>query len=436
MHLHRRSPIGAACSILLGLVALAAALLLALPSTASAAPHHNHGLTIASTPDPITAGDGVLIYGQLTGPNNAHKRIWLFHRINPAQRFTPVSVTRTNASGFYEFIRADGVVNSNRNWFVLGPGNRHSRTIHEWVSAVVTLKSSVASATTADTVNFGGTVFPAHDNQRVMLQQQNSTTGNGWQTIAVGYTDSSSGFSISHRFRTAGSYTLRAFFPNDPRNIAGQSASIALSVQQQQNPSFTINASAQAITNGQQETLTGTLFAENSTTTPQPNTSVTLYGRQGTGPFRALQSSQTDASGAYKFTTMPSYNTVYYVTAGHGEKTARVYVGVQDVVNASLGASTIAVGEAVRVAGTVTPDHSGHVLYLQQQNSAGQWVDVQTRYLTAASTFTFDYTPGMPGALNLRVQITGGPWSVGGISSTMPLTVSGAAPVSTLPPAS
>ncbi len=435
MHTHRRSVVGVGISILLGLMTMAAAMLMVMPATASAAPHHNHGLTIAATPDPITAGEGVLIYGQLTGPNNADERVWLFHRINPAQRFTPVSVTRTNSSGFYEFIRADGVVNSNRNWFVLGPGNTHSRTVHEWVSAIVTLAANATSATTADTVDFSGTVSPAHSNQRVLLQEQNATNGNGWKTIDVGYTNSSSGYSIAHRFRTPGSYTLRAFFPNDPRNIAGQSPSIALTVQQQQNPSFTINASAQPITNGQSETITGTLYADGSTTTVQPNVSVTLYGRTGTGSFRALQSASTNSSGDYTFTTMPSYNTVYQVTAAHGEKTANLYVGVQDVVSASLSASTIAVGDAVKVTGTVTPDHSGHVLYLQEQNAAGQWVDVQTGYLNSGSKFSFSYTPGMAGTLNLRVQITGGPWSIGGISSTMPLTISGAAPVSSLPPA-
>ena len=436
MHTHRRSAIGAGLSILLALIAFAAVLLMAMPSTANAAPRHNHGLTITSTPDPITAGEGVLIYGQLTGPDNANRRIWLFHRINPAQRFTPVSVARTNSSGFYEFIRADGVVNSNRNWFVLGPRNTHSRTIHEWVSAMVTLTSPTAPATTAQQVNFSGTVFPSHDNQRVLLQQQNSTTGNGWETIASGYTNSSSAFSIAHRFRMAGNYTLRAFFPNDPRNIASQSASISLAVQQQQNPSFTINASSQAITNGQTETITGTLYADNSTTTVQPNVPVTLYGRQGTGPFRALQSSVTSTAGGYSFTTMPLHNTVYYVTASHKERTANLYVGVQDVVSATATPTTVAVGDAVKVAGTVTPDHSGHVLYLQAQNSAGQWVDVQTGSLTGASTFAFSYTPGQTGALNLRVQITGGPWNIGGVSATLPVTVSGAAPVSSLPPAS
>jgi hypothetical protein len=106
------------------------------------------------------------------------------------------------------------------------------------------------------------------------------------------------------------------------------------------------------------------------------------------------------------------------------------------VVTGALSSSTIAVGDAVKVTGTVTPDHAGHALYLQQQNSAGQWVNVESGYLSPASTFAFTYTPGQTGAFNLRVQITGGPWNIGGVSPTMALTVSGAAPVSSLPPAS
>lgn len=431
---HRRTAIAFGVAILLALTAM----LLALPSRAVAAPRHNHGLTIAATPDPITAGQGVLIYGQLTGRNNAGKRIWLFHRINPAHRFTPVSVTRTNSSGFYEFVRADGVVESNRNWFVLGPGNRHSRTIHELVSAVVTLSASAASATTAQDVTFSGTVSPAHAHQRVLLQEQNSASGNGWQTIAAGYTNAASGFSITQRFRSAGSYTLRAFFPDDPRNVASQSPSINLTVQQEQNPSFTINGSAPTITNGQSVSITGTLYASGSTSSVQANAAVTLYGKQANGSFRALESSTTSSSGGYAFTQMPLHNTVYRVQTASGafDKTANLYVGVQDVVTASLSTSTIAVGDMAKVTGTVTPDHSGHALYLQEQNSAGQWFDAQSGYLSDASTFSFTYTPGQTGTLNLRVQITGGPWNIGGVSSTLPLTVSGVAPVSSLPPAS
>ena len=123
-------------------------------------PHFNHGLTIGANPDPITAGEGVLIYGQLKGPDSAYKRVYLFHRINPASRFTIVGVRRTNAQGFYEFVRADGVVVSNRNWYVVGPYDTHSRTIHELVSAVLTLNASSTSGTTAQPVTFTGTVTP------------------------------------------------------------------------------------------------------------------------------------------------------------------------------------------------------------------------------------------------------------------------------------
>ncbi len=418
--------------ILLALMAL----LLALPSRTEAAPHHNHGLTIAATPDPITAGEGVLIYGQLKGPDNADRRVWLFHRINPAARFTPVSVTRTNASGLYEFVRADGVVTSNRNWFVLGPDNTHSHTIHELVSANVTLSASAATATTAQDVTFSGTIFPAHVHQRVLLQEENSTSGNGWQTIASGYTTDASAFSITHRFRSAGGYTLRAFFPADPRNIASQSDALNLTVQQQQNPSFTINGSDPTIVNGQSVSITGTLYAAGSATTVAPGVSVTLYGRQGTGPFRAITGTTTDSSGNYSFTQMPLHNMVYHVQTVKSQKTANLFVGVQDVVTAALSSSTTTVGGSVTITGTVTPDHAGHVIYLQEQNSAGQWVEVKNGVVNNSSTFQFVYTAGQAGTVNLRVQITGGPWNVGGVSQALALTVSGVAPVTSLPPAS
>lgn len=438
MHSHRRSTIGVGVSILLALMAVLTALFMAMPSRADAAPHphHNYGLTIAATPDPSTAGDGVLIYGRLLGADNAHKKIYLFHRINPAPRFTPIQVTRTNAQGFYEITRADGVVNSNRNWFVLGPDNTHSKTIHELVADEVTLSSSSASAMTGQAVDFTGSVFPAHVHQRVLLQEQTSTSGNGWKTIDHGYTGAGSSFSINHQFRAAGSYTLRAFFPADPRNLASASASITQTIEQQQNASFTINGSSQALVNGQTETISGTLYADGSTTTVQPNVDVTLYGRDASGGFKALQSAPTNGSGDYSFTTMPIHNTVYRVVAGGKEMTADLFVGVQDVLTATASATTTTVGGKVTISGTVTPDHSGHVLYLQKQDTAGQWVDIQAGQLTNGSQYSFSFTPGMAGTKNLRVQITGGPWNVGGISPTIVLTVSGVAPAPSLPTAS
>ena len=438
MHPHHRTTlIGMGLLFLLILMAL----LMALPSRAGAAPLRNRGLTIAATPNRITAGQGVLIYGRLYGPDRAGRRITLFHRLAGAPRFTPVSVTRTDAAGFYEFVRADGVVNTNRNWFVRGPYGTHSRTVHEWVASVVTLgtAASAASVSTAQTVTFYGTVTPLHPHQRVLLQEQNSSSGNGWKTIAAGHTGAHSHYAITHRFRSPGSYTLRALFPNDPRNLPGQSASLTVTVQQQQNPSFTIAGSAATIADGQSATISGTLYASGSTTTTAPNVPVTLYARQlHGGRAQALASTTTNGTGAYSFTVMPIHNTVYHVVAASKPpaRTANLFVGVQDVVSASLSSPTVTVGASVQVTGTVTPGHPGHWLYLQEQNAAGQWFDIAARRLNRASMFAFSLREGQPGTLDLRVQIGGGPWNVGAVSASLPLTVSGLAPVSSLPAAS
>jgi hypothetical protein len=91
--------------------ALAVALLALAAPAASAAARP----TISAAPNPTTAGDPVVIFG--TAPAGAKVVLW--HRINPAPRFTRVQQTTADAAGRYELTRADGVVTTNRNWFVV-----------------------------------------------------------------------------------------------------------------------------------------------------------------------------------------------------------------------------------------------------------------------------------------------------------------------------
>jgi hypothetical protein len=421
-----------------GLLGLLSALALAVPGAASAAPLHNRGLTIASTPNPIVAGEGVLIYGSLKLPDNAGRPIFLYHRINPALRFTLISVTRTNAAGSYEFVRADGIVNSNRNWFVVGPDGTHSRTIHELVSPVVTLSTGSTTALTGTPVQFTGSVFPAHPYQRVALQEQDSDTGNGWHTIASTRTGPGSNFIVVHNFRLPGSFTLRAFFPGDPRNIAGQSDALTLIVQQKQNPSLTINASAPVIPDGQSETISGTLYTAGSTTTPWASEPVMLYGKQAGGSFKVLANTTTDPSGDYSFTQTPLNNTVYRVetASSPAQISANLYVGVQDTVTITPSGSTVEDGDSLTFSGNVAPDHTGHVINLQRLNASGNWVDVESSYLSTGSAYSFTYTFGQLGTVELRAQVPGGPVNLGGVSAAVTVNVSGVAPVTSLPPAS
>ena len=55
-------------------------------------------------------------------------------------------------------------------------------------------------------------------------------------------------------------------FPGDPRNIAGQSDPLTVTVQQDQNPSFTISGSAAVLTEGQTETMSRTPISPSSAT--------------------------------------------------------------------------------------------------------------------------------------------------------------------------
>lgn len=434
MHKHGRHLLTVALVTCLGLVGGL------VPTAAQAAPHHNHGLTIAATPQIIPAGEGVLIYGQLRGQDSANQTIYLFHRINPAAHFSLIGITHTNGYGFYEFVRAEGVVNSNRNWFVRGPDGTHSRTVHEWVAPLVTLSSATSSALTGQPVTLSGNVFPNHLHQRVLLQEQDSASGTGWHTIASTLTDMSSNFTFTHAFRLPGDYTLRAYFPADPRNIAGSSDAITLPVQQAENPQFTINASAPLIPDGTSETISGTLFQSGSTTVGEPNVNVTLYGKEaGSGKFKVIATSTTGSDGDYSFTQTPLHNTVYMVQTSMVSptvQTANLFIGVEDVVTISASASSSTVGGSVTISGTIAPDHAGHVINLQRQTPSGTWVNVDSGSVTNGSTYSFTYTFGQAGTYVLRAKIPGGPYNVGGASSSVTITVSGVAPVTSLPPAS
>lgn len=407
------------------------------PVVAGAAPHHNKGLTIAATPNPIVAGDGVLIYGQLNGSDNSDQTISLYHRIAPARTFTLVGTTTTSAAGFYEFPRADGVVVTNRDWFVRGPDGTHSRTVHERVSALVTLSQTSTTGITRHKLQFAGSVSPNHPDQRVLLQEQDSSAGNGWHTIARTFTGPASGFTVSHAWRTPGDYTLRAYFPADPRNIAGESDTITESIQQAENPAFTINSSSPIIAEGKSATISGVLDAA-GTTTPQPATQVTLYGKQATGGFEALATTITRSDGSYGFTVTPVHNTLYYVaeTLAPKRRSADLFEGVQDTLTINASSTTATEGGTVNVNGTVSPDKTGHAISLQRLGPDGHWHNVESGTVTAGSRYAFTYTFGQAGTIELRARITGGPENVGNASTPVTVIVSGVAPASSLPPAS
>ena len=232
----------------------------AVPSVANAAPRHNRGLTIDAVPNPIDAGDGVFIYGQLNATPVGGQTIVLYHHLaGSGLGYTKVGRTTTDSHGFYEFTRAEGVVMTNRSWFVREPGIHqiHSRTVFERVSALVSLAASTTTAVTGQPVTFTGSVTPNHAFERVVLQEQGAD-GN-WRDLKSGRLDAGSNYSITYRWRFAGDHTVRVLFPSDFRNIAGSANPVTVAVQQKQVPGFTISSSDQLISYGQSVTISGVL---------------------------------------------------------------------------------------------------------------------------------------------------------------------------------
>jgi phage protein U len=402
----------------------------AVPAAAVAAPHHNHGLTIAATPDTIVSGDAVLIYGQLHGTNVGGQTIVLYHRINPKPYFSVIGTTKTQSTGFYEFTRVEGVVLTNRSWFVRAPGlpgNIHSRTTHEKVAAEVSLAAPAAPTTgflTNQQIVFTGAVAPDHAGQKVRLQEQAGTAGNDWKNVKGGQLNAASQFAIPAKFKAPGDYTLRVTFPGDKRNVAAASDSITVSVNQKEKPDFTINASPAIVTAGSASTVTGVLRMP-GTTTPEPTVMVTLFGHSSGQSYVAIASTITGTDGSYTFTVTPQNNTEYQVrtSLSPARSSAQVYVGAQDVVSITPSSMTSAVGQSVTFTGSVVPDKAGHEIDLQRLGADGRYHVVAVGYVNVASAYQFTWTFGTPGTKTFRVHVPGGPDNVGGYSSTEAINV-------------
>jgi hypothetical protein len=412
-------------------------LVAAAPGIATAAPRHNHGLTINATPNPIVAGQGVLIYGQLKGSPVQGQPILLYHRVGLQRHFSLIGRTTTDQFGFYKFTREEGVVDTNRSWFVRGPNRSHSRTVHERVSALISIAADKATSDTSQPITFTGTVSPTHRFQRVLLQEQVGQNDD-WKTLKVGFLNASSSYSISYRWRVPGDRDVRVVLPGDPRNIRSESDALTVSIQQAQVPGFTINSSAPIIPEGSMVTISGVLDQPNSTT-PEPNTSVSLWEREPShGPFRKLEDTITATDGSYSFLEKPSVNEIYQVrtTLPPNRRTAPLFEGVRDVLQLQATPTSTTVGGKVMFIGSVTPDKAGHLVVLQRLGADGDWHAVEARRVRQNDTFQFVWRFGKAGTDTFRARIFTDPHNIGAASAPVTITVTGITPISSLPPAS
>jgi hypothetical protein len=428
-------------SKLLGRLAAAAALLaLAGPAGASAAartavkhPSRNGrcAVNINVAPAQITTGDSVVVFGRLRchgrSAKAAGQTVTLLERTSSSGGFAVAQSTLTDVRGFYE-LTVTGVQN-NSTFFVRSHGAASGhRTVA--VAAVVTLagppEGTQLFTGQANKVTFTGTVNPANVGARVILQRQNAATGNEWHRIDVGYVSPGGTYSITHTFVVPGDANIRVLVRSRRRNIPSPSNVLTYEISQAENPNFTIQASADPIPYGQPVTISGTAAG----VVKGPVTLLAHTARQH--GFAPVAEVPTDASGNYTFPPQSPINSTYYKVKGAGKSSAVLYEGVKDTLTAEVAPGTIQAGQALTFSGTVSPDHSGHIIYLERQDASGTGFHVvKVGFVAAGSTYSLVHRVYDAGTKVFRVKIPGGPENEGAASGPFTIVVS-PAPLNTL----
>ena len=438
-------------------ITAAISLLVLVPSSAFAhkhpSPNGHCAVSVDVSPHEIVAGDQVVVFGRLRcfgSANAVNQEVRLFHHLLGLPGSSFVQSTTTDAHGFYEIPNADGVVETNRSYYVRSHGAR-SAAKRVRVEAQATLSGPPEGQLLTgfpNRVTFTGTVSPADAGARVILQRQNALTGNEWHHIDSGVVDASGNFTIVHRFIVPGDANIRVLVRSQRRNVPSESNVLAYSVSQAQNPDLTIQASADPISFGESVTISGRLASG-------PNQPVTLLarGRRQHG-FAPVAQMSTNSAGEYSFPSQAPVNSTFYrVYAGRQVcpspppgaarclamrrvASAVLYEGVKDVLTTQLSAATVQAGQSVTFSGTVSPDHTGHVIYLERQNAHGPGFHViEVSFVGAGSAYSIVHQLYDPGMKVLRVYVPGGPENQGVASQPFSIQVT-PAPASSLRPES
>jgi hypothetical protein len=433
--------------------AIVAAASLLAPAAAVARPHKHSNpsgrcnVTLNVAPRQITAGDSILAFGRLrcTHPANAAgQAVQLFEHVHGTAGYTLAQSTTTDARGFYELTQSG--VQSDVSFYVRSHRAQSARR-HVQVAAQVTLagppEGTQLFTGAPNKVEFTGTVNPADVGARVILQRQNALTGNEWRRIDRGTVGAGGAFTIVHRFLVPGDANLRVIVRSDGVNIPSDSNVLTYEVSQAQNPQLTIDASSDPISYGQPVTISG--VATGAASSP-----ITLLARtvhqHGFAPVAEVS---TNAGGEYTFPAQsPVNSTLYEVTTAnqpckvpHGhvcsaraDRSALLYEGVKDVLTAAVSQSTIQAGQTLTFTGTVAPDHTGHIVYLERQNVGnGNFHVVEVATVGAGSAYSIAHKVYAAGTKVYRVRIPGGPENEGAASSPFTIQVT-PAPAAALTP--
>lgn len=399
-----------------------------------ASPNGRCNININLAPRQITSGDSVVVFGRLHCARrsaNGASTVTLLEHASGTPGFGVVQTTTTDARGFYEFTPA--AVEVNGIFYVRSHGAASGRRGVN-VAAQVTLtgppEGTQLLTGTANKVTFTGTVSPADAGARVILQRQNAVTGNEWHRIDLGRVSPEGGYSITHTFVVPGDANIRVLVRSQRRNSPSPSNVLTYEISQAQNPGITIQASADPISYLQTVSISGAVAGAAKV----PVTLLAHTARQH--GFAAVSEVVSDGYGNYTFPAQSPVESTFYEVKAAGKISAVLYEGVKDVLRASVSETTLQAGQTLTFSGSVIPDHTGHVIYLERQNASGMGFHVvQIGAVTAGSVYSIVHAVYDPGTKVFRIQIPGGPENEGAVSPTFTIVVTPAPAAALMPEA-
>lgn len=429
----------------------AAALLLAFAATgASARPiAHRHGahtgacrIGLSAEPHAITSGESVEVFGRLQCPvagnegqtvtvyGHAAGRLALARPLG-SSGLTVLGTSTTGPGGFYSFVIPSVTSDS---VFAAGSAGALSPRKAVKVAPVVTLggpsEAQPLFTGPRNRVTFNGTVSPADTGASIVLQRESSTSNEEWHAIGFGVVGPGGVYSINHKFVRPGDANLRVVVRRHGKfSMRGASNTLSYGISQRENPALTINTTAYSTAYGSPITLSGALAGGAGKT-------VTLQAQTFGGTFTTVASTTATTGGQYSFVQTPLRDTSYRVIAAGPVTSAVLFEGVKYVLTAGIAASTVQSGQALTIAGTVTPGNAGKVVYLERRNALGMGyhvADVTT--VSAGGTYSLTHFLFGTGPETFRVKVPGDPGNQAVSSAPFTVEVTPAPPASLKPAA-
>ena len=400
------------------------------PSHKHASPIGKCRIDLFAEPHAITSGESVEVFGQLVcpGASGVGQTVTVYGHSVGSPGLKVLGTPTTVAGGLYSFVQSD--VTTDSFYYASAVGARSgTKTVR--VAPVVTLAGPPETLTlftgSHNRVTFTGSVNPsavgaADAGAELVLQRENATSSEEWHVIQRGTVGPGGVYAITHIFTVPGDANIRVIVRKHGNfSVRGTSNTLSYGISQRENPSLTIHTTSYSISYGSPITLSGALASGAGKT-------VTLQARTVGKEFETVTSTPATSGGEYKFVVTPLHNTTYRVT-GAGLNSAVLFEGVKYVLTAGISATTVASGQPLTFAGTVTPGNAGKTVYLERENSLGGGYHVaDVGSVTAGGTYSItDFIFGAGKAV-FRVKVPGDPDNQAIVGAPFTLEVTPAPP--------